>query len=58
MKPFAPRRAVLLSLAFAVAMLATAPAFADDGWAPDTSCADKFKTGQSGQVYSWRAGDC
>jgi hypothetical protein len=59
MNSFPPLRgAILFSLTFAVALVAVPPAFAGDGWTPDTSRADRFKTGQSGQVYSWRAGDC
>jgi len=57
MNPFAPRRAVLLTAALTVMLLSASPALADDGWAPATSL-DKFKVGQSGQVYRWRPGEC
>ncbi len=41
-----------------VSLFFGAPALAGDAWKPDTSCADKFKAGKSGQVYSWRKGEC
>ena len=58
MNLLAPRRVVLLIVAFALVSLALPPAYADKDWTPDTSSADRYKTGKSGQVYSWREGNC
>lgn len=58
MKPIAPRRAAAAAVAIALVSLMIVPSARADSWKPDTSCADKFKLGKSGQMYSWRKGTC
>ena len=59
MKPFAPRRAAVAALTFALVLGLMPSAFAGDKWKPDISGkTDRVKVGKSGQVYSWRKGKC